>query len=132
MKLFHLVLRTPEKHFFEGDVESLTLLQSDGLRTFLADHEPCLGNIVGGVCKYVIAEQTVHFVTADGFFLVEKGRVIVNSSLIEYGTDYKQVIDELNSNSLALRSSYKKARQEYVKGRAEIARALSDKKPDID
>ena len=40
MALFHLTVVTPEKQFFDGDVEMLVLPASDGEMGIMAGHEP--------------------------------------------------------------------------------------------
>ena len=132
MKSFDIKLRTPEKVLFEGKVESLTVIQADGVRTFLACHEDCMGYIVGGVCHYLLDDKNVFFVTFNVFFVVDKGVVSVNSSIIEYGDDYDTVMATFSHTIKELRDGYVKSRQEYTDGRVKIARALTDKQKDFD
>ena len=50
-KLFNLKILTPEREFFDGDVEAVTLAAPDGLVTILADHTPFIMPVSVGTIR---------------------------------------------------------------------------------
>ena len=133
MRQLKLVLRTPEGIFFETEATLVRVNQTDGSRAFMAMHEDCLGEIVRGVCKYIDEnEETVRFVTGNGYFSVSKGVVTINSSFIVFGDSYEKAIESSKSSAAEFRKRYVRSRQEYTQSKAEVAKALSGKKDDAD
>ena len=133
MKSLHLVLRTPENVFYESECSSVTVRQDDGYTTFLVGHEDCLGSIIGGVCKFTTESgEERSFVTSVGFYTLKNGTITVNSSLMGFGDDYQKVMDGFSITFQEKRRKYIHARMEYTRSKAEVAKALSGKKEDID
>ena len=50
-KLYNLKILTPEREFFDGDVEAVTLAAPDGLVTILADHTPFIMPVSVGTIR---------------------------------------------------------------------------------
>ncbi|MBQ9276796.1 MAG: hypothetical protein IJ226_04295 [Clostridia bacterium] len=125
MKLFQVVLRTPDKVVFEGEISSLTITQSDGYTTFLAGFENSFGTFVSGVQK-LVDEKNVQtsFVTENGVFVVENGTLTLNSALIVQGDDPVSVLGQIESEREERKLKHERSRKEYSKSKMEMAKSL--------
>jgi F-type H+-transporting ATPase subunit epsilon len=72
-----LVLLSPVKTLFEGEVDSVTIPGTKGLFTVLPHHAPLISTIDDGVVTYKIGdtEQSVH--VAEGFAEVKNNVVSI-------------------------------------------------------
>ena len=58
-KLFNLKILTPEREFFDGDVEAVTMSAPDGKVTILADHTPFIMPVDVGTISIKMGEDGV-------------------------------------------------------------------------
>ncbi|MDA8393323.1 MAG: F0F1 ATP synthase subunit epsilon [Actinomycetota bacterium] len=69
---YPLVLATPERTLFSGDVESLTVRTTGGELAFLTGHVPFIGAVVPSECKVELPEGSSLRLAVHGGF-VEMG-----------------------------------------------------------
>lgn len=70
MKTFKLQIMTPEKEFYSGEVEALTVTLPDGQLTVLAGHAPMVAVLAIGEFKYKSGEEWTQCVNTAGFLEV--------------------------------------------------------------
>jgi len=69
-KLFNAKILTPEREFFDGDVEAVTLSAPDGSVTVLADHAPLIMPVAVGTIKLKIDDEWRESANSEGFMEV--------------------------------------------------------------
>lgn len=124
-KLFHLKVLTPERQFFEGDVESLTVTTTDGKYSFLAGHAPIVMPVCVGSLVIKSPDGTEEVFTSEGFLEVDHEGLSVYVQACEHAGE----IDK-NRAEEALRRAEERLRQrrsmtEYRQSKAALARALA-------
>ena len=127
-KLFNLKILTPEREFFDGDVEALTLCAPDGKVTVLADHVPFVMPVVAGsirIKKDAVWEESVN---TEGFMEVHHQGVLVFVQTCEHPdeVDMHRVEDESRRAEELLRQ--KQSVSEHKQLEIAIARAMADLK----
>lgn len=126
IKLFHVVLRTPERIVYEGSIQSLSLLQEQGRITFLANFVKSFGNITEGLCSFVDEDGAKRtFITSNGFFTVDSNVIVVNAPIIEFGDSVEKVMAEKNSEIQERVEKHSRSRKEYTKSKMEMAKNLT-------
>ena len=124
-KLFKLEVLTPERQFFEGDVEMLTVTTTDGSFSFLADHVPIIMPIAVGSVFIKTPEKTIEAFTSEGFLEVHHEGVMVYVQACERPDE----IDSARANE-AQRRAEERLRQrqsmtEYQQSKMALARAMA-------
>ncbi|MCL2125151.1 MAG: ATP synthase F1 subunit epsilon [Oscillospiraceae bacterium] len=124
-KLFNLKILTPEREFFDGDVEAVTLNAPDGSVTILADHTPFIMPVDVGVIKTKIDGAWSQAVNSEGFMEVHHQGVIVFVQTCERPDE----IDVRRAEE-ALRRAEEKLRQkqsmnEYKQSKLDLSRAMA-------
>ena len=125
MKLFNLKILTPEREFFDGDVEALTLWAPDGSITILADHTPFLMPVSVGTIRIKKDGQWEESVNSEGFMEVHHEGVMVFVQTCERPDE----IDTRRAQE-ALRRAEEQLRQqqsmsEYKQSKLALARAMA-------
>lgn len=77
MKELHLVIVSPERTVFDGNISSISLPGESGRFQVLPEHAPLISTLVDGDVKYVTTdgEQTLHI--ASGFADVNRNEISV-------------------------------------------------------
>ena len=124
-KLFNLDIFTPEREFFNGDVEGVTANAPDGSVMILADHAPfimpvCIGTI--GIKKDGVWEQSVN---SEGFLEVRHDGVVIFVQTCEHPDeiDERRAIDAKKRAEELLRQ--KQSMSEYRQSKVALARAMA-------
>ena len=124
-KLFNLQILTPEKQFFDGEVESLAVTTTDGRFEFLADHIPVIMPLVVGTLTLKTAGGTRDVFNSEGFLEVRRDGVIVYVQACESPEE----IDRHRAEEAMLRAEehlrQKQSMQEYRQSKLALARAMS-------
>lgn len=129
MKLFKLLITTPDRVYYEGEVYQVTVMQSDGVRQILADHIPSIGIIVGGKCSFTDARKIKRiFITSDGILNVTKDLVTVSAAIVQSEKAYAKSQEDSENEQIREIERRKKSREEYVRNKVELAKSLSGKK----
>lgn len=81
MKELHLVIVSPERTVFDGQVESVVLPGEVGAFQVLCDHAPLISSLKAGEVKYVAGTETQVCRIAGGFVEVRNNQVSVCAEL---------------------------------------------------
>lgn len=76
-KELHLIIMSPEKTLFDGDVERVTVPGSSGSFTILPQHAPILSSLNKGVVRIVTTEETRQQEINGGFIEVKNNEVSI-------------------------------------------------------
>ena len=124
-KLFNLKIFTPEREFYNGDVEGITAVAPDGSIMILAGHEPmimpvCIGNI--SIKKDGVWEESVN---SEGFLEVRNDGVFVFVQACEHPDeiDARRALDAKKRAEEHLRQ--KQSMSEYKQSKIALARAMA-------
>ena len=75
MAAFKLSIVTPEKIFYEAEVESLSVPGSEGYLGILAHHAPLITAIKPGKIEFRDTEDQIHQLAVSGGFLEVSGNI---------------------------------------------------------
>ena len=124
-KLFNLKIFTPERAFFDGEVEAVTANAPDGSVMVLADHAPfimpvSIGNI--GIKQDGKWEESVN---SEGFMEVHRDGVLIFVQTCEHPDE----IDARRAEDAKIRAEehlrQKQSMSEYKQSKIELARAMA-------
>ncbi len=122
--LFRLEMITPERRFFDGDVESIVVPSTDGLMGILKGHEPSVVAITVGTIKIKMDGEWMECTTTDGFIEIRFDETLIFAQAFEWP-------DEIDLNrALAAkeraeqRIMEKKSQEEYMYSKVALARAM--------
>lgn len=122
---FELHIMTPEREFFNGRAQSLTVTAPDGELCILAGHLPLVAPLVVGEIKLrVDGDERTAFCSA-GFIEVLHDRVMVFSQACEWPEeiDVRRARESLERAREKLRQ--KQSMTEYRASKIALARAMS-------
>ena len=125
MKTFELSVMTPEKLFFSGSVEAVTVSGLDGEVTVLADHAPMIVSLDIGEIRIKRDGEWSAAVNSEGFM-----EVLENSAVVFVQTcERPEEIDVLRAEQAARRAEellrQKQSLQEYGGSKIALARAVA-------
>jgi len=125
MKLTRLHITTPEREFFDGDVESVTLISTEGGLGVLADHMPTVVALNAAPLRFKAGGQWREAALSGGFAVIENERVSILSDTAEWPEEI-----EVNRALEAKRRAEERirARQsevEYIRSTIALQRALT-------
>lgn len=124
-KLFKLEVLTPERVFFSGDVEMLTVTTTDGKFSFLAGHTPIVMPIVIGTLTIRTPQETLEVFASEGFLEVGHNGVNVYVQACEKPED----IDKSRAEEARIRAEerlrQKQSMSEYKQSKMALARAMA-------
>ena len=124
-KLFNLKILTPEREFFDGDVEAVSAAAPDGKVTVLADHTPLLMPVVVGTISFKRNGVWEDAVNSEGFMEVHHEGVLVFVQACEHPDE----IDTIRANEARRRAEenmrQKQSMSEYRQSKIALARAMA-------
>lgn len=124
-KLFNLIILTPERQAFDGDVESLTVNTTDGQFTFLADHVPIIMPLIVGTMIINTPDGTLEVFNSEGFLEIRHDAALVYVQACERAEE----IDRQRAEEARLRAEERlrqqKSMQEYRESKMALARAMA-------
>lgn len=123
-RLFRLEMITPERRFFDGEIESLIVQTPDGLMGILKGHEPSVVAIDIGEIKLKMDGAWMACTTTEGFMEIRFDETLIFAQAFEWP-------DEIDLNrALAAkeraeqRIAEKKSQEEYMQSKIALARAM--------
>ena len=124
-KLFNVKIFTPEREFFNGEVEALTVGAPDGSFMFLADHAPLIMPVsVGNICLKIDGNWESS-VNSEGFLEVRHEGVLIFVQACEHPEE----IDERRAEEARRRAEellrQKQSMSEYRQSKVALARAMA-------
>ncbi|MCL2220787.1 MAG: ATP synthase F1 subunit epsilon [Oscillospiraceae bacterium] len=125
MKLFNLKILTPERVFFDGEVEAVSADAPDGNVTILADHVPFIMPVVVGDIKIKKDGKWNESVNSEGFLEVRLDGVLifVQSCLHPEEIDLSRA--EASRRLELERLRQKQSMSEYKSSQIALARAVA-------
>ncbi len=123
-KTLHLEIITPEKKYFEGDVEMVVISSIDGEMGILPGMATTVTELQPGEMRYFFDKQWQFAYVSDGFVEVTPAGVVVLSQEAEKPEDIeeKRAIAEIEKSQEIMRQ--KRSLQEYKLSKASLARAF--------
>ncbi|MBR1796959.1 MAG: ATP synthase F1 subunit epsilon [Clostridiales bacterium] len=82
-----LIVVTPYKNFYEGDVTSVVISATDGQMGFMAGHPPLIVSLVPGVSHFIENGVTRYFTVSEGYCEVSNNRVLIVCNAAEFPED---------------------------------------------
>jgi F-type H+-transporting ATPase subunit epsilon len=124
-KLFKLTIITPERQFFDGYAEALTITAPDGEMTILADHVPIISPVVVGTIAVKTDGVWTNAFNSEGFMEVRHKEVVVFVQACERPEeiDAKRAEEALKRAEERLRQ--KQSISEYRQTKIALARAMA-------
>ena len=124
-KLFNLKILTPEREFFDGNVEAVTVSAPDGKVTILADHAPFLMPVAVGTISVKQDGAWENSVNSEGFMEVHHDGVLIYVQACEYPEE----IDKRRAEEARRRATedirQKQSMSEYKQSKIALARAMA-------
>jgi len=124
-KTFNLKIITPEREFFDGDVEAVTAHAPDGSVTILADHAPFIMPVIIGDLKIKKDGNWETSVNSEGFMEVHHEGVLIFVQSCEHPDE----IDTRRAEAARKRAQelmrQKKSMSEYKQSKIALARAMA-------
>ena len=122
-KTFQLEIITPERQFFTGPVEKLTLPALDGEYGVLPGHEPVVTAIEPGEARYQVDGVWHNVIVTQGFAEITSDYAVVLVATAERPEE----IDALRAQRAKQRAEERlrqhESRREYFSSKAALARA---------
>ncbi|MDR0695972.1 MAG: ATP synthase F1 subunit epsilon [Christensenellaceae bacterium] len=122
---FQIEILTPEKTFFEGELESLVVETAEGLIGILAGHSPLVIGLIPGVVKMNTGDKELIAVNSEGFVEVRSEKTVVLCQTMEWPEEVEpnRVAKAIEEHERILRQA--KSATEYKLSRATLARAFA-------
>ncbi|MGI6184515.1 MAG: ATP synthase F1 subunit epsilon [Candidatus Fimadaptatus sp.] len=123
-KLFHLEMITPERRFFDGQVEAVRVPCQDGLMGILAGHEQCVIALDVGQIRLLYDGEWHECASAEGFVEVRPGGTVIFAQSFEWPEEI-DISRALAARELAERHiRNQRSREEYLVNKVSLARAM--------
>ena len=124
-KLYNLKILTPEREFFDGDVEAVTVETTDGKITILADHTPFIVPVLVGDIRIKRDGVWDESVNSEGFMEVNHHGVMIFVQTCEHPEE----IDTRRAEEARRRAEeqlrQKQSMNEYTASKLALARAMA-------
>jgi len=124
-KLFNLKILTPEREFFNGDVEAVTADAPDGSVMILADHAPFIMPVDIGNIGIKIDDKWQSSFNSEGFLEVHRDGVVIFVQACEHPDE----IDARRAEEAKKRAEehlrQKQSMSEYKQSKVALARAMA-------
>lgn len=126
--VFHLEIFTPERQFFVGDVEAVSVLAFDGELTVLANHAAMVAPLAVGSIRIRQGDTVTEVFNSEGFMEVRPEGTVIFSQVCEYPEeiDVNRAEEALHRAEEALRQ--KRSMREYRQSKIALARAKARRK----
>ena len=124
-RLFSLHVLTPEREFFGGEVEAVTVTAPDGSVTILAGHTPFITPVVSGVIRIKRDGVWEDSVNTEGFMEVNRHGVMVFVQACEHPDEVDRKRAEEAMRRAEERLRQKQSISEYRQSKLALARAMA-------
>ena len=124
-KLFNLKILTPQRRFFDGDVEALTVAVPDGSFTILAGHTPIIMPLSVGNTRIKKDGEWQEVVNSDGFLEVRHHGVLMFVQTCERPEEVDKLRAEAARRRAEERLRQKQSMSEYQQSKLALARAMA-------
>lgn len=121
---YNLEIITPERTFFDGEVESVIIPTPDGYMSIQRMHEPMVIVLSIGVMKLQIDGEWSECTTSSGFVEIRPDETVIFSQAVEwpYEIDIRRAQEAREQAEERMRQ--KQSYQEYMQNQVALARAM--------
>lgn len=118
-KLFHIQVVSPDRIFYEADIEMLEVKTTEGEIGVLAGHIPLTAIVAPGIARFIVNGETKEAALHDGFLEILPEKVIILAESCEWPDE----IDMNRAKEAKIRAErrLKGADGEINENRAELA-----------
>jgi len=124
-KLFNLKILTPEREFFDGDVEAVTADAPDGSVMVLADHAPFIMPVSIGNISIKQDDNWERSVNSEGFMEVRRDGVVIFVQSCEHPDEIDARRAEEARKRAIEHMRQKQSMTEYKQSKIALARAMA-------
>ena len=124
-RTYALEILTPERQFFSGQVQALTIPAPDGALTVLAGHAPLIVPLVVGVLRIKQDDVWQEAFTSEGFMEVRSSSVLVFTQACEWPQEIDARRAQAAEQRAAERLRQKRSKSEYKQSKIALARAMA-------
>jgi len=124
-KLFNLKILTPEREFFDSDVEAVTASAPDGKVTVLADHAPFIMPVSVGSISIKRNGEWEDSVNTEGFMEVHHKGVLIFVQACEHPDEIDMRRAEEARRRAEEHLRQKQSMNEYKQSKIALARAMA-------
>lgn len=124
-KTFYLVIKTPERHFFNDAVEEILIETSEGQIGILPGHEPMITTVAIGPVKIKVNGEWKEAVLSEGFMEVNQDMVVALVDTAEWPEEIDANRAKRAEERAKERLQGKLSHIEYVRSQAALQRAIS-------
>ncbi len=116
MRTMHLVMRRPDKLFFEGDVLRLYITQNDSTAVeILPGHIPMVMRLKTDMARFVLTDGSErYFASGDGILNIERDRIVILSDFMAWEEKLDAAI---NHRQRSIAEEVKRRRQSFTEYR---------------
>lgn len=125
MSQFHIKVITPEKLFFEGDVDMITISGTDGELGILANHIPLAAALIPGELRIKQGDAWRSAAIASGFINVEENETLILVQTCEWPEEIDARLAEERIREEREIMLLKQSKYEYRASQMAIARAMN-------
>lgn len=122
---FHLKVITPEKTFFDGETELLTLKTTEGDKGIMAHHENYVAILPSGALKIKVGGESKIAALAQGFVKVEKDRTTVIATAVEWADEIDIAHARRSEEDARRRIEEKRSQHDLDRAELKLKRALN-------
>ena len=124
-KLFNLKIFTPEREFFDDDVEAVSAFAPDGNVMILADHTPFIMPVSVGIIRIKKDGKWEDSANSEGFMEVHHGGVLIFVQACEHPDEIDTRRAEEARQRANERLRQKQSMSEYKQSKIALARAMA-------
>jgi F-type H+-transporting ATPase subunit epsilon len=124
-KQFKLTIVTPERQFFDGNAEAVTVTAPDGQMTILANHVPIVAPLVVGTLSIKTDGEWHQSFNSEGFMEVGAEEVVIFVQACEWPDEIDERRAEEARRRAEERLRQKQSIQEYKQTKMALARAMA-------
>jgi F-type H+-transporting ATPase subunit epsilon len=121
---YNLEIITPERTFFDGEVESVIIPTSDGYMSIQRMHEPMVIVLSIGVMKLEIDGKWSECTTSSGFVEIRPDETVIFSQAVEWPEEIDMRRAQEAKEQAEERMRQKQSYQEYMQNQVALARAM--------
>ncbi len=125
-KRFKLEILTPDRKFFDGEAESLTVNTTHGEMGVIYNTQSMVAALNLGICKYRIDDDWTEIMLGDGFIEVHPHGARVFAQFAVTPEEFEQMEDKGDYNLADELAKKAQSRREYKMAKAQLARQFSN------
>lgn len=115
----------PDREFFDGEVESLSIETPRGKEQILAHHLPMILNLTASLCHFCLADGTKKtFAINEGTLTILRDRVVLQSDFLAWEEKFEAALARRERFIAQERKKRKESFLEYKQNKLEMAKTF--------